>query len=246
MGLNLNRDHLSIAPVNTTINDLIEKAEPPEKNTRQYLGASAIGSDCLRQAQYNWMCDPIHKTRTRDIFARGHFHEEVSRQHLIRAGFQFEPKEEHQHFIAAKGVFRGHADGIITAGPTVPGVGYPCLWEHKAINDYGWKKLERDGLASAYPGYFVQVQIYMAYLSLTEHPTLFTAINANDCHRLHFLVPFDPVKAQLWSDRAVEIIRATKAGELLPRVTDNPNDYRCKRLCGHYERCWKRSAVQAA
>jgi hypothetical protein len=246
MGLNLNRDHLSIAPVNTVINDLIEKAEPPEENTRQYLGASSIGSECLRRVQYDWMCDPVHKTRTRDIFSRGHFHEELSRQHLIRAGFKFEPKEEHHRFVAAQGTFRGHADGIIRSGPDVPGVGYPCVWEHKCVNDRGWKTLERDGLPKAYPGYFIQVVIYQAYLDLTEHPALFTAINANTCGRLHLLVPFDPVKAQLWSDRAVEIIRATRVGELLPRITENPKDFRCQNLCSHYERCWKRPVGRAA
>jgi hypothetical protein len=31
---------------------------------------------------------------------------------------------------------------------------------------------------------------------------------------------------------------ATRAGELLPRTTDDPTDWRCK-LCGHRERCWK-------
>jgi hypothetical protein len=246
MSLNLNPTHLSTEPVNLRINDLIEQAEPPEENTRQYLGASAIGSECLRRVQYDWMCDPVHKTRTRDIFARGHFHEELTRQHLIRAGFEFDEDPERHRFVTAQGVFRGHADGVIVAGPEIAGVGYPCCWEHKCINDRGWKNLERDGLHKTYPGYFIQVVIYQAYLSLTDHPAIFTAVNANDCARLHFLVPFDPVKAQLWSDRAVEIIRATRVGELLPRVTENPNDYRCKNLCSHYQRCWNRPVVRAA
>ena len=41
------------------INELIERAEPPSENFRQYLGASAIGSECLRKVQYDWMCDPV-------------------------------------------------------------------------------------------------------------------------------------------------------------------------------------------
>ena len=47
----------------------------------------------------------------------------------------------------------------------------------------------------------------------------------------------DAAQAQTWSDRAVAIIKATCAGELLPRGFDNPNDWRCK-ACGHRERCW--------
>ena len=54
---------------------------------------------------------------------------------------------------------------------------------------------------------------------------------------LNFLVPFDPVLAQVTSDRAVMVIEATRAGELLPRVTDNPDNWKC-RMCSHFARCW--------
>src|SRR5689334_14043556 len=117
--LDLNRACLSACPFSTAINALIERAEPPEENSRQYLGASAIGSECLRRIQYDWLCDPMHPTRTRDIFARGHFFEELSRQHLIRAGFKFAPPER-LGFQAADGLFRGHADGVLVAGPELP------------------------------------------------------------------------------------------------------------------------------
>jgi hypothetical protein len=50
-------------------------------------------------------------------------------------------------------------------------------------------------------------------------------------------VPFNPEQAQAWSDRAVMVIDATRAGELLPRITNDPADWRCK-ICGHHERCW--------
>ena len=69
------------------------------------------------------------------------------------------------------------------------------------------------------------------------NPALFTVLNADTCERLHFLVPFDAALAQTTSDRAVAIIKATKAGELLPRITENADDWRCK-MCAHRERCW--------
>jgi hypothetical protein len=50
--------------------------------------------------------------------------------------------------------------------------------------------------------------------------------------------PFDAERAQAWSDRAVTVIEATRAGELLPRGFKNPEDWHC-RFCGHRERCWK-------
>jgi hypothetical protein len=61
---------------------------------------------------------------------------------------------------------------------------------------------------------------------------------ADTCERLHLLLPFDATRAQEASDRAVAVIQATQAGELLPRLTDDVDDWRCK-LCGHRERCWE-------
>ena len=77
MLLDLNRLVLSERPINQRLNELIEAAEPPSPNYRQYLGASSIGSECLRRVQYDWMCDPQFPARTVDIFARGHFFEEA-------------------------------------------------------------------------------------------------------------------------------------------------------------------------
>src|SRR5438128_7381513 len=150
--LDFNRASLSDTPLSVAINAAIERAEPPEENARQYLGASTIGAACARKVQYDWMCDPAHPTQTRDIFRRGHLLEELSRQHFIRAGFKFAPGEK-LGFSAAGGLFRGHADGILTAGPKLPGTEYPCLWEHKGLGDKGWRALERDGIEKAYPHY---------------------------------------------------------------------------------------------
>jgi hypothetical protein len=49
MALNLSRLTRADEPFNQALNDLIERAEPPSKNYRQYLGASIIGSDCQRK-----------------------------------------------------------------------------------------------------------------------------------------------------------------------------------------------------
>jgi AAA domain-containing protein len=134
--------------------------------------------------------------------------------------------------------FRGHADGVLTAGPDVLGIGYPSVWEHKCLGATGWREIERNGLEKARPQYVAQILIYQPYLDLTEHPAVFTAVNADTCERLHLLVPFSAEQAQAWSDRAVTVIEATLAGELLPRAFDDSTDWRCK-MCGHRERCWR-------
>jgi hypothetical protein len=235
--LDFNRACLSGQLINQLINERIEQSEPPSENFRRYLGASAIGAECLRKVQFDWMCDPVFPARTKDIFARGHFFEELTRQHLVAAGFEFASKER-LRFQAADGLFRGHADGILIAGPQLPALRFPCLWEHKCLKDKSWKAVERDGLVGLYDTYAAQVAVYQAYLEVTEHPALFTVVNADNCERLHFLVPFDARLAQITSDRAVAIITATKAGELLPRAYGEPQDFHCK-MCAHKERCWK-------
>ena len=65
------------------------------------------------------------------------------------------------------------------------------------------------------------------------------ASTPDTCERLHLLVPFNAERARRpRSDRAATIIEATRAGELLPRFTTDPEDWRC-RFCGHRERCWQ-------
>jgi hypothetical protein len=235
--LNLNRVNLSEEPICVRINELIETAEPPSANYRQYLGASFLGNDCQRKIQFNWFCDPKFPVRTKDIFARGHFFEDAMRQHLIAAGFKFENDPKRLAFTAADDLFRGHADGIITDGPQVPALIYPCLWECKCLNAKGWRAVERDGLKGLYKVYGAQVAIYQAYLDVTN-PALFSVINADTCERLHFAVPFDAELAQMMSDRAVAIIEASRIGELLPRIVDDPEDWRCK-MCPWKERCYR-------
>ncbi len=147
--LNFNRSNLADRSLNQTLNELIERAEPPRENYRQYLGASAIGAECLRKVQFEWMCDPIFPARIKDIFARGHFFEQVTRAHLVAAGFQFAPSAQLE-FKAAHGLFRGHADGVLIAGPKLPELTYPCLWEAKCLKAVGWRAIERDGLTGLY------------------------------------------------------------------------------------------------
>ena len=142
-------------------------------------------------------------------------------------------------FTAVEGTIRGHADGIIIHGPDLLGayVIYPLIWEHKGLKATSYREIERDGLEKKHPNYLVQVALYQAYLNITN-PALFTVTNADTCEWLHFFVPFDAERAQQWSDRAANIIAATRASELLPRGFDDPEKWPCKQ-CPHKERCWR-------
>lgn len=246
--LDFNRSNLATADINTAINAVLDNAALTEQREerRTYLGASGIGSECLRKVQFDWQCDSTHPARTKRIFSRGHMFEEITVKAMAGAGFRMERGTARTGFTAANDMFKGHCDGIILEGPRIEGLNYPCLWEHKALGSSGWKKLEKYGIRQAYPQYFDQCQLYMAYLGLDENPALFTAVNSDNCEILHLAVPFDPEAAQAASDRAVLVIRATQAGELLDRITEKgPTDWRCK-MCSHSTRCWADDSVSTA
>jgi hypothetical protein len=232
----LNRSDRSAEPISIALNTLID-TNVFRETTRGYLGASAIGNPCMRRIQYDWMCDPEHPARLRDIFDRGHYFERRTREHFVRAGFRF-ASDDRLKFAALDGMLTGHADGIFIDGPKITDIGYPCLWECKCINNKGWRSLDRDGLEKAYPQYAAQIALYQHFLGVDVAPAILTAINADSCERVHLLILFDAEKAQHWVARARVIIEATRAGELLPRFTTDPNNWRC-RLCGHKDRCWR-------
>jgi hypothetical protein len=73
---------------------------------------------------------------------------------------------------------------------------------------------------------------------ISAAPALFTAINKDTAELHHELVPFNAELAQTMSDKAVRILQATDAGELLPRLTNNPDFFEC-RFCSWAARCWE-------
>ncbi|MBY0350799.1 MAG: hypothetical protein B7Y02_11450 [Rhodobacterales bacterium 17-64-5] len=104
---------------------------------------------------------------------------------------------------------------------------YPALWENKALGASSWKDVVKRGVSIARPVYAAQLALYQAYLDLPK-PALFTALN-RDTMELHAeLVPFDARLAQDMSDRAVAVVRASEAGEWLPRMAADPTAVLCR------------------
>jgi hypothetical protein len=238
--LNLARAHLSNDPLNAVINECVDRAcarKHAGDQVRNYLGASLIGDECLRRIQFEWMvATKAFPARVHSIFARGHFFEAETKQMLVDAGFVFAPPEA-LGFVAVNGLIAGHADGIIINAPAAPGLylATPALWEHKALNARNFRAVERDGLAKVFPRYAAQVAIYQNFLDV-RNTALVTITNADTCERLYSTVEFDARRAQEASDRAVQVIEATRVGELLPRLDPACEDFRC-RMCSHRERC---------
>ena len=221
-------------------------AERAKDVPREYLGASRIGESCLRKLQYEYFNAPKDfpfDGKTLRIFHRGHEGEKWVAEWLRAAGFALRTEREgggQFGFAVLDGRVRGHADGVFTDGPEDFGP-WPRLWENKILGAKGFGKLEKERLKKAYPVYYAQLQLYMAYFQLTDNPALFTAVNANDMDIYAEDVAFDPPHAQEMSDRAVLVVRACEAWEMLPRIAQREDWFECK-YCDYRTRCWNERA----
>ena len=225
----------------------VERDNQPRRN---YLGASRLGVACERALQYEYLQTPVDAGReipgrVLRIFEVGHALEELAIRWLRMAGFdlytqkasggQFEINDTNSRI-------QGHVDGVLNGGPAELGMNYPALWECKTMNDKNWRDTAKKGVTVTKPIYAAQMAIYQAYMEpsipgIASHPALFTAIN-KDTQELWFeLVPFDAALAQKMSDRAVRVIQATEASELLPRGFAEASHFECK-FCSYAQRCW--------
>ena len=242
------------------VNALIDAALVAENQTqpsRHYLGGSRLGVACDRALQFEYAQAPKDDGRDFDgqtlrIFAAGHLFEDMAIRWLRLAGFDLyttkgnRPGGEQFGFLVAGGRIRGHVDGIIAGASDGLFPGFPALWECKSMNAKSWKDTVKRGLAISKPVYAAQIAVYQAYIEATvpgisSNPALFTAINKDTAELYHELVPFDGALAQRMSDKAVRIIRASEAGELLPRIAQSADFFEC-RFCSWSDRCWRTGA----
>ena len=235
------------------ISSLIDNAlihERQAQSKRDYLGGSRLGVACERALQYEFTRTPVDTGRDLPgrvlrIFEVGHVLEDLAIRWLHLAGFELYTRKANREqfgFSVAGGHIQGHVDGILNAGPTDLGLHYPALWECKTMNDKSWRDTVKNGVAKSKPVYAAQIAVYQAYMEasvpgISKNSALFTAINKDSQEIWFERVPFDGGLAQRMSDRAVRVITATNAGELLPRHTTTPTHQEC-RFCTWQDRCW--------
>lgn len=237
----------------TTLIDAGLETERAATPPRTYLGGSRLGHLCERALQFEFAAAPKDEGadfngRTLRIFAIGHVLEDLAIRWLRGAGFDLYTRKGHQPdgeqfgFSVARGRVRGHVDGIIAGSPPELDLAVPALWECKTMNAKNWRETAAKGVVVTKPIYAAQIALYQAYMEgsvpgISRNPALFTAINKDTAELHHELVPFDGELAQRMSDRAVRILQATDAGELLPRIARERDFHEC-RMCPWANRCW--------
>jgi hypothetical protein len=237
---------------------LIDKAltkEQSKQTPRDYLGASRLGASCNRALQFEFTNTPKDEDqnfsgRILKIFQAGHVFEELMIGWLRLAGFDLVTTKadakgikEQFGFSAVDGRLQGHIDGVIIGGPQELDLKFPMLFECKSLNNKSWNDVVKKGLVLSKPIYAAQIAIYQAYMEsqiegICKNPALFTAINKDTAEIYFELIAFDNSLAQKTSDRAVMILNATKAQELLPRIANDPSYFECK-FCPWQQHCWR-------
>ena len=218
-------------------------ANHEQKPRRAYIGASSLGDECSRKIQYRYMNIPIDEgkefpARTLRIFALGHILEDEIAAMIKNAGFDLRTSKKDGNqfgFSVADDQIKGHIDGVICGGPDV--LSYPCLWECKTANDKKFNEFVRKGVAAANPVYAAQIALYQAYMDLSDNPALFTVYNKNTSELYFEIVPFNAELAQRTSDKGVNILTATKASDILPRIAQSQDFFACK-MCEFQQTCW--------
>lgn len=240
-----------------------------EREQRDYLGGSRLGVECNRALAYEYTHTPKDpdrnfKGRTLRIFALGNVIEDLMAQWIKDAGFTLLTERAGggqfgfgtgRDPVTNEPRIKGHLDGVITAGPSglvgLPVVGkdqfpmaYPCLWECKSMNNKNFAKTLKEGVERSKPEYYAQMQVYMGYMDLTEHPALFTVLNKDTSEIYAELVPFNSAACQTASDKGVAVIRASFPEEF-PRIGRDATDFKCK-WCDYHDRCWAAKDTPAA
>ena len=233
--------------ISPKLNALIDAAlelERDQQEKRTYLGGSRVGVECDRQLQFEFFNTPKDPGKDFDgrilrVFERGHWAEAAMVRWMRLAGVEIlthAPNGEQFGFSEHNGLFQGHCDGIITGGPAEFGP-FPRLWENKGVKASKWTGCVKDGLKSYYPVYYAQMIIYMDRFNLQENPALFSTVNADTMEIYWEPVTFAPMALEQLDAKAKRVLQSCLAGELLPRIRQDPNYFSCK-WCSFNKRCF--------
>lgn len=198
---------------------------------RDYFGMSYLGNDCKRSIQYTMrLAAPITvDSRLNRIFQVGRYFEDLFYSELKRIGIIVTDKQT--EIIGFESYWKGHIDGIAFNVPEAPKTKH--LLELKTHKASMFKQLKKTGVEVCFPGYYKQIQRYMAGLSLTHG--LYVGMNKDTCD-LYIERIYENKEIQ--EDLLSIEIDLTLEKDLYPRIgTDNISWYQCK-MCMNKDVCF--------
>ena len=196
----------------------------PRETPRKYIGASLIGSDCLRQIWYELQGadSELPEPRVKRIFEVGHRLEAMLIDLLRANGVDVSTMSE---TFEAKDVpyFKGHVDAYLPR--------YKAILEIKTAKASSFKVLVKKGVRGWYPDYYAQIQSYMGMAGIEL--TCLLAINKDDCDVYDEWVKFD---VEYYNELVAKAKMIGEANIPPPRISGNPGWYFCK-LCKYNGVC---------
>ncbi len=217
--------------VKNTLTKKIEKVQSrTDKRVRDYIGASGIGAECLRQIWYEFKGYEAEEvpTKTRRTWAIGRHLEGLILDWLTEAGFEIVRTWDD---LVAEGMpfFKGHLDSVLVK----KGKAYAIV-EIKTAKDASYNIFVKKGLRNWNPQYFAQVQSYMGMSGI--HKTYILVLNKDSSDLCDELVPYDEIFYHMLKNKAQMIANANVAP---PKINGSPLWYQCK-MCKFNKICHKR------
>jgi hypothetical protein len=196
---------------------------------RDYIGASSIGSDCLRQIYYDFNNKdgetiPAKLQRTFDI---GSTLEGLVVEWLKECGLSIAVPCDTNNYLEYSDpglkYFKGHCDALILQPMSI--------LEIKTAKDASFKLFCNKGCLVWNSRYYAQLQSYMGASGI--HKSTILVLNKDTSETFDEVVKFDQSYYELLLIRAEMIF---KAKEPPPRVNNSPFWYQCK-MCRYKGIC---------
>ena len=212
---------------NNKLSALIDKQQSLiEDDVRNYIGASSIGSECLRQIWYAYKGVKAEKvpSKIRRTWAIGKHLEGLIIEWLHDAMVLIDVDTRTYHDKNVH-IFQGHFDGIVFVGKT------KAILEIKTAKDASFKIFIKNGLKAWNPQYYAQVQSYMGMSGIDK--TFMLVLNKDNSELSDELIYFD----QEFYDGLVAKALLISTATLIPnRINNSPLFYKCK-MCKYNKVC---------
>jgi hypothetical protein len=201
---------------------------------RRYIGASGIGKTCSRAIWYDYHAIeglPLtaQEERTMEI---GRRLEGMVVDYIIAAGFRVEtPSVDNEYLLCFDKdleVFRGHMDGLLYIGESVP-----VVLEIKTAKTERFEKYikEEGGVKVWSPVYYAQLQSYMGMRGLKD--ALFCIINKNNSDWRTEWVKYDDI---FYHEMKIKASMIAAMEEAPDKINNSPWYYACQR-CKYKKIC---------
>ena len=215
---------MSLTKLSSLINDS-QKAVVDEP--RNYIGASAIGYECLRKIWYELKGENSSSVLPKTIrtWAIGKRLEGLVLEWLEESGLTIERNYQDLESKTAP-VFRGHVDAIL-----VNKNGSQSIIEIKTAKDASFKVFVNKGIKVWNKQYYAQLQAYMGMSGIASAYLL--ALNKDNSDLHDEFVTFDHEFYKQLEEKALMISTCQIAP---PRISNSPIWYQCK-LCKYNKEC---------